>query len=88
VLPGLEAAKHMTHEQRRKQAANAMLVLMLMLTLLVVGLLITFRIGRFFFPRPTAPRTKTKVIDAWAEAGQRMEDQSDPPQMDEEENAE
>ena len=86
VMPGLEQAKHMNHEQRRKLAANAMLVLMLLLTLLVVGLLITFRISRFFFPRPTVPRAHTKVVDAWAEAGQRMEEKSDPPAMDEEED--
>jgi hypothetical protein len=83
VMPGLEAAKHLDHPARRKLAANAMLVLMLMLTLLVVGLLITFRISRFFFPRPTGPRTRTKVVDAWAEAGQRLEKPSDHPVMDE-----
>ena len=49
------------------------------------GLLLTFRISRFFFPRPTAPRTHTKVVDAWTEAGQRLEEESDPPAMDEEE---
>jgi nitric oxide reductase large subunit len=85
LQPGLEAAKHMNHEQLREQAAEAMLVFMLLMTLLVVGLLLTFRISRFFFPRPTVPRTHTKVVDAWAEAGQRMEEESDPPQMDEEE---
>ena len=38
-----------------------------MLVILLCGIL-TFRIGRFFFPRaiPTAPRTK--YVDAWAEA--------------------
>jgi hypothetical protein len=76
VMPGLEAAKHMDHAGRRKLAANAMLVLMILLTLLVVGLLITFRISRFFFPRPTGPRIRTKVVDAWAEAGKRMEEKS------------
>jgi hypothetical protein len=77
VMPGLELAKNLDRPARRKLAANAMLVLMLMLTLLVVGLLITFRISRFFFPRPTAPRARTKVVDAWAEAGKRLEKQSE-----------
>jgi Ca2+/H+ antiporter len=76
VIPGIEAQKHMDHAGRRKLAANAMLVMILMLTLLVVGLLITFRISRFFFPRPMSPRTRTKVIDAWMEAGKRMEKES------------
>jgi predicted PurR-regulated permease PerM len=80
INPVLEQASHLSRtdpEQLRKRhaiAANAMLVLMLMLTLLVVGLLMTFRISRFFFPRPTPPRIRTKVIDAWAEAGKRLEE--------------
>lgn len=79
VNPMLEHASHLDKnipEQLQKRhaiAANAMLVLMLLLTLLVIGLLMTFRISRFFFPPPTLPRTRTKVIDAWAEAGKRME---------------
>jgi hypothetical protein len=78
VMPGLEAAKHLDRPERRKLAANAMLVLIMMLTLLVVGLLITFRISRFFFPRPTSARTRTKVVDAWAEAGKRMDKAESP----------
>ncbi len=73
IIPSLDAAKHMDHAQRRKLAADALLLMVLMLTLLMIGLLITFRISRFFFPRPTSPRSRTKVVDAWAEAGKRME---------------
>jgi hypothetical protein len=76
VFPGLELSRQLDHAGRRKLAANAMLVLMLMLTLLLVGLLMTFRISRFFFPRPTSPRVRTRVVDAWAEAGKRMEEKS------------
>ena len=36
------------------------------------GLLIAFRIGRFFIPRPVAGRKKTEYVDAWAESGRRM----------------
>jgi len=79
LIPCLEAAKTMDRPERRKLAANALLVLMLMLTLLTVGLLVTFRISRFFFPRPLSPRTRTKVVDAWAEAGKRIEDKSEEP---------
>jgi hypothetical protein len=79
IVPEMEEAKHLSRSvpaefRRRKEiAAHAMLVLMLMLTLLVLGLLMTFRFGRLFFPLPTPLRTKTKVIDAWAEAGKRLE---------------
>ena len=83
ITPGLERASHLSRtdpvqlRERHALAAHAMLVLMLMLTLLVVGLLMTFRISRFFFPRPTSPRIRTKVVDAWAEAGKRMEEKSE-----------
>jgi hypothetical protein len=82
IMPGLVAAAQLDKtnpdqlHKRHAMAANAMLVLMLMLTLLVMGLLITFRVGRFFFPRPSLPRIKTKVVDAWAEAGKRLEEKS------------
>ena len=74
VGPGLELAKHLDRPARRKLAASALLAMILMLTLLVLGLLVTFRISRFFFPPPTLPRTRTKVVHAWAEAGKRMEE--------------
>jgi hypothetical protein len=83
IVPSIIAANQLSKtnpdelHKRHAMAANAMLVLMLMLTLLVIGLLITFRIGRLFFPRPTAPRTRTKVVDAWAEAGKRLEEKKD-----------
>ncbi len=75
LFPGLEAAKHATHAHRRKMAADALLLLSVLLTILLVGLLVTFRISRFFFPRPTSPRTRTNVVDAWAEAGRRTEEE-------------
>jgi len=79
IEPSMQLASHLNRndpqqlKERHAIAAHGMLVMMLLLTLLVIGLLMTFRISRFFFPRPTAPRTRTKVIDAWAEAGKRME---------------
>ena len=74
LIPGLEMAQHATHAHRRKMAAQALLLLVVMLTILLAGLLITFRISRFFFPAPTSARTRTKVVDAWAEAGKRMDE--------------
>jgi hypothetical protein len=53
--------------------ATSALLLAVILVILVAGILLTFRIGRFFFPRKTEPRTRTKYVDAWAESGKRME---------------
>ena len=44
----------------------------LVLFILFVGLMMTFRIGRFFFPRSTPPPAKTQYVDAWAESGTRI----------------
>jgi len=42
--------------------------------ILFVGLMMTFRIGRFFFPRPgNSARVKTTYVDAWTEAGRRLD---------------
>ena len=52
--------------------ATSALLLAVILVILVAGLILTFRIGRFFFPRKAPPRTKTKYVDVWAEAGKRV----------------
>jgi hypothetical protein len=54
-------------------SATSALLLAVVMLFLVSGLLITFRIGRLFFPRNTPPRTKTQYVDAWAESAKRME---------------
>jgi hypothetical protein len=48
------------------------LVLAILLFILIAGMMLTFRIGRLFFPRQTPPRTQTKYVDAWAESAKRM----------------
>lgn len=53
--------------------ATSALLLAILLVILIAGILLTFRIGRYFFPRKTEPRTKTKYVDAWAESAKRME---------------
>ena len=52
-------------------AVRFALLFALVLVILISGLILTFRIGRFFFPRPSGPRVQTKHVDAWAEAGKR-----------------
>jgi hypothetical protein len=54
-------------------SATSALLLAVILFILVVGIILTFRVGRMFFPRATGPRVRTKYVDAWAESGKRME---------------
>ena len=72
LFPALEALKHATLDDKLKLRAWSTLLLAVLLFILVAGLLLTLRIGRFFFPRPDVPRVHTKHVDAWAEAGKRM----------------
>lgn len=74
LLPALEASKGVEDpRQRRQLSAVATLVLFVVLFVLFAGLVLTFRVGRFFLPRPPTARAKpTEYVDAWAEAGRRM----------------
>jgi hypothetical protein len=73
LLPAMQAAKGVDDpKQRQELSAIATLILCVVLFVLFAGLVLTFRIGRFFFPRPPTARTKpTEYVDAWAEAGRR-----------------
>ena len=73
LFPALEALKQATPDDKNKLRAWSALLMSVMLFILVAGLLMTVRIGRFFFPRPDVPRVHTKHVDAWAEAGKRLE---------------
>ena len=73
LIPALLAAEHAGPEERKKLAAGALLVLVVVLFAAWAGLVLTFRVGRFFFPRPTPPRKQTLYIDAWAESAKRMQ---------------
>jgi hypothetical protein len=73
LIPGMEAAKHATTEEKPPLVAWYRLLLAVILFTLLAGLMVTFRFGRLFFPRPIAPRTKTEYVDAWAESAKRIE---------------
>ncbi|HEV2294421.1 MAG TPA: hypothetical protein VGR35_11230 [Tepidisphaeraceae bacterium] len=73
LQPAMLAALDATPKQRRGLAAYSWLLMSLVLFILLVGLMMTFRIGRFFFPRSAPPPRKTKYVDAWAESARRME---------------
>ena len=78
LVPGFETIKEQnpklkpTPVELRRLQAWYRLLLFVLLFILFAGLVLTFRFGRFFFPRPTAPRTKTQYVDAWAESARRM----------------
>jgi TRAP-type mannitol/chloroaromatic compound transport system permease small subunit len=72
LLPALEAWNNSTDPIGKKVlSAHSALLLSILLLILFSGILLTFRIGRFFFPRATRKRTQTKYVDVWAEAGKR-----------------
>jgi hypothetical protein len=77
LLPALDAflQADRTGDVRGKMAirATSALLLSIILIILLAGLLLTFRIGRLFFPRQSPPRTKTKYVDIWAESGKRLQ---------------
>ena len=84
LMPAMDAALSAGPKQRRHLAAYSWLLMSLVLFILFVGLLMTFRIGRFFFPRSTPPPGKTQYVDAWAESAKRV---SVPQESDEDDQA-
>lgn len=74
LIPGMQAATQpgITDEEKRRLVAWYRLLLTVVLFILFAGLVLTFRFGRFFFPRPTPPRTKTEYLDAWTESAKRL----------------
>jgi hypothetical protein len=72
LVPALIARHTALPDERRLLAANSTLILALLLFILLVGLLLTFRIGRWFFPRTRDPIQPTEYIDVWKEAGRRL----------------
>lgn len=73
LLPALDAAQGATTAEKRQLSAYSRLLLAIVLVILICGILLTFRFGRFFFPRQRDARRPTKYVDAWAESGKRMQ---------------
>lgn len=73
LFPALRARQTATEPERRVLAAHALLLLAVLLIILLMGLILTFRIGRFFLPRGRNKARPTMYPDAWAEAGRRVE---------------
>jgi Na+/H+-dicarboxylate symporter len=85
LKPGAMAAQTATETGKLHLVAWYRLLLTVLLFCLFVGIVIFLRIGRFFFPRPTAPRAETKYVDAWAESAKRVQV---PPADEEDDDAE
>lgn len=75
LIPAMDAATStgITPKEKRQLMAVSRLMLAVVLFVVFAGLLLTFRVGRFFLPRKSGPRTQTNYVDAWAEAGKRMQ---------------
>ena len=73
LIPAIIAAKTATVHEKRWLMASSRLLLAVVLFVIVAGIFLTFRVGRFFFPRfSRPPRTQTQYIDAWAESAKRI----------------
>ena len=72
LLPALDAARDANTAEKKSLAAYSRLLLAIVLVILVSGILLTFRFGRFFLPGQREPRKPTKYPDAWAESANRM----------------
>ena len=76
LFPAMEATPDASPVERRQLAAHAWLLLTIILVILLSGMILTFRVGRFFLPPRTSDKPKpTRYVDAWAESGKRL----DPP---------
>ena len=75
LLPALDAAQTADTTEKKILANHARLLLAVVLVILVCGILLTFRFGRFFLPRqrPGEPRGRTQYSDAWAESAKRVQ---------------
>ena len=75
LKPGMEAATRpgITPEEKHRLVAWYRLLLTVVLFILFAGLVLTVRIGRFFFPRERPDQTKTQYVDAWAESAKRVQ---------------
>ena len=73
LIPALRVANGADSLARKQLAAISALVLAIILTCLLAIVFLVLRPGRFFMPRKSEPKVRTRYVDAWAEAGQRIE---------------
>src|SRR5689334_9117056 len=73
LLPAMQIAPRATPTEKRWLSAASALLLAVVLFVLGAGLVMVFRVGRFFLPRSQGQRTETKYVDAWAESARRVQ---------------
>ena len=86
LIPAMEAASGATPPQKQQLSAYSLLLMAIVLLIVFVGIVVTFRVSRYFFPRPPHGRTQTKYVDAWAESAKRL-DGTGPPEADDDAKA-
>src|SRR5687768_5077529 len=64
LIPAMQAASDATPRQKQQLSAYSLLLMALVLLIVFVGIVLTFRVSRFFFPRPPLARSQTKYVDA------------------------
>ena len=69
----MEAARVATPQQRKLLSAHALLLMAFVLFILLAGLILTFRVHRFFLPRRRPKPKPTIYPDAWAESARRIQ---------------
>jgi hypothetical protein len=72
LIPALQASQVATRLEKRQLAAHSSLLLAIVLVILVAGILLTFRFGRYFVPRVGEKTKPTEYSDAWAESAKRV----------------
>jgi hypothetical protein len=72
LLPAFAVMEGASPTEKKWLSAASTLLLAVVLFTIAVGLVLVFRVRRYFVP-PPRPRTKTQYVDAWAESAKRME---------------
>lgn len=70
LIPALEVRADATSPERRLLSASSALLLAVILCIVLMGMVLVLRVRRFFQPRTTI--AQTRVVDAWAESGKRL----------------
>ena len=73
LYPAMQAAGNASPKDRKLLSAHASLLLALLLFMLLVGLILTFKVGQFFQPRKRQRQKPTNYPDAWSESARRLE---------------
>jgi heme/copper-type cytochrome/quinol oxidase subunit 2 len=71
LVPAMSAFAHADPSERRLLSLHALLLMSVLLIMLGLFLLLTFRLGRSLFA-PRGRAQPTQYVDAWAESAKRL----------------